>query len=246
MNVENSIEIVSVTFGAGDSRLFAFTGEYFEVIDAPTPIDVVLSDFNGSQRARMGQASASFYSKGVKFGVIQITSSSAQTIRFAYGSGETGTRRSTGSVTVSGAVALDAATLLALEQINVRPEVQTGNFGILGGYIANTPETVFTPGANANGAILLSADVGMFDSTNTGIFGIFTFLSKASPPTTVVDGSVLLSSKIDNGFSTGLYQSGATLHAPQYIAPGQGLYFIGSIGINASGGNIRACRFKLL
>jgi len=106
MNQENSIEIVSVTFGAGDSRLFALTGEYFEIIDAPTPIDVVLSDFNGAQRARMSQASASFYSKGVKFGVIQITSAAAQTIRFAYGSGETGTRRATGSMTISGDVTL--------------------------------------------------------------------------------------------------------------------------------------------
>ncbi len=97
---QNTIEIISATFAAGESRLFALSGTYFEVIEAVASIDVLLSDSNGAQNARMTQAGSSFFSKGSPFGVVQITSATAQTIRFAYGSGETGTRRSTGVVSI--------------------------------------------------------------------------------------------------------------------------------------------------
>lgn len=247
MNQENSIEIVSVTFGAGDSRLFALTGEYFEIIEAPTPVDVVLSDFNGSQRARMSQASASFYSKGVKFGVIQITSAGAQTIRFAYGSGETGTRRSSGSVTISGnvnignAIALDAATLLALEQINVRPEQSTGNYKSQLAVAANTAETIFTAGANANGAIILSGGILKADSATVGDVSVF--LAKATAPTSVIDGEVFLSAApylVNTNYLTN-----GQLPGPQYVAPGMGLFFLSTSAVSASPYNLRHCRFRL-
>lgn len=244
MNQENSIEIVSVTFGAGDSRLFALTGEYFEIIEAPTPVDVVLSDFNGSQRARMSQASASFYSKGVKFGVIQITSAGAQTIRFAYGTGETGTRRSSGSVTVSGpvtignAIALDAATLAALEQINVRPEVQNGFFNNSSSVVGNTPLTVFSPGDNVNGCLLLQATGQYIEAAN--IFG--GFITKGSAPANFFDGAVVAPFKVA---AAGANFSGSiSMDTPQYIEPGMGLYYIANLTTTEMQTH-RACRYKL-
>lgn len=101
-NRASFIDIVTATFAAGESRLFALTGQYFEIIDASFPVDVTLSDFYGAQRGLMKSAEASFNLKNTEFGVIQITSASAQTIRFAYGTGEAGTRRAAGAVSIVG------------------------------------------------------------------------------------------------------------------------------------------------
>ncbi len=101
MSRQNFIEIVSVTFAAGESRLFHLSGSYFELIDAPATVDVVLTDVNGAQRGRMIAAEASFNLKNTEFDTIQLTSATAQTVRFAYGSGEAGTRRAAGSVNIA-------------------------------------------------------------------------------------------------------------------------------------------------
>lgn len=101
MTQQNFIEIVPVVFAAGESRLFHVSGSYFELIDATNPVDVVLSDVNGSQRGRMLAAEASFNLKNTEFNTIQITSATAQNVRFAFGSGEAGTRRAAGSVNVA-------------------------------------------------------------------------------------------------------------------------------------------------
>lgn len=230
---QNSIELVSVTFNAGESRLFALSGEYFEVIDAPNPIDVLLSDFNGAQRARMNQAAASFYSKGVAYGVIQITSASAQTIRFAYGTGETGTRRSTGSVTVSGAIALDAPTIAALNQI----EQPSGFFASKSLLAANTAQQVFASGSNINGAIIWSAEAYTRGGNEQAL------IAKSGPaPLTVVDGNVLLT-PLRSDYTTA-NNSSMALQRPIRIAAGQGLFFITTNAESADA--MRSCRFSLI
>lgn len=235
MSENNSIELITVAFAAGESRLFAMSGEYFEIIDAPSPVDVVLSDFSGAQRARMAQAAASFYSKGVQFGVIQITSASAQTVRFAYGSGETGTRRSTGSVTISGAVALDAATLAALEQINVRPEAPTASFNNQTAMAANTAQQVFSAASNVNGAILLGACLMSYAASTSQP----SLVAKATTPTSVTDGDVLLL----GGHDTNANRAFVQLSIPQFIPAGLGLFYITNVGETES---FRTCRYKLL
>ncbi len=101
MSRENFIEIVSVTFAAGESRLFHLSGSYFELIDASSTVDVILTDVNGAQRGRMLAAEASFNLKNTDFDTIQLTSATAQTVRFAFGSGEAGTRRAAGSVNIA-------------------------------------------------------------------------------------------------------------------------------------------------
>lgn len=99
---QNHIEIISAVFAAGDSRLWQLSGQYFELIDCPDPVDVTLSDLNGAQRGLMRQAEASFHLRNTDFRTVQISSATAQTIRFAYGSGEGGTRRSSGTVQLAG------------------------------------------------------------------------------------------------------------------------------------------------
>lgn len=124
----------------------------------------------------------------------------------------------------------------------VRPEAPTGTYASLTGIAANTADPVFLAGANANGAILLSADIGIWDNT-TNANGAF--VSKATAPTTVVDGAVLLASKF-TGVGGATMAANGTLTYPQFIPAGQGLYFITNAAVIAANGFSRACRYKML
>ena len=97
----NFIEIIQATFTPGESKTWMLGGSYFELIDCPNTIDVVLTDRNGAQRGIMKAAEASFHLRNTEFDTIQLTSATAQTVRFGYGSGEAGTRRASGSVNIA-------------------------------------------------------------------------------------------------------------------------------------------------
>lgn len=99
-NKTTFLEIISATFAAGEVKSYVLAGGYFEIIDAPYPVSVRLVDRYGSVRGVMNNAEASFYMKQGDFDAIEITSEKAQTIRFAYGSSEAGTRRTAGVVSI--------------------------------------------------------------------------------------------------------------------------------------------------
>ena len=94
------LEIISQTFAAGETKIFQVSGQYFELLDAPYPVNVRLTDRSGAQRGLMTAAEASFFLRNSDFETIELVSPTAQTIRFMYGSAEAGTRRSAGVVSV--------------------------------------------------------------------------------------------------------------------------------------------------
>lgn len=94
------LEIISQTFAAGETKIFQVSGQYFELLDAPFPVNVRLTDRSGAQRGLMTAAEASFFLRNSDFETIELVSPTAQTIRFMYGSAEAGTRRSAGVVSV--------------------------------------------------------------------------------------------------------------------------------------------------
>ena len=236
-NRASFIEIVTATFAAGESRLFALTGQYFEIIDATFPVDVTLSDFYGAQRGLMKSAEASFNLKGTDFGVIQITSASAQTIRFAYGTGEAGTRRAAGAVSIVGTVPVDLVTA-DVEAIR-RPELP-GAFSVQNAVlVANTAVNIFTAAANTNGAIVWSASAG----DQQGAPGQISLIAKATAPGSVVDGEVIEIANVSP--STSVNYLNLKLITPTRVAPGLGLWWIGSLG-GAAASSLRVCRYTLL
>lgn len=105
----NNLEIITAGFDAGETKQFALSGSYFEIIDATDPVDVFLLDRYGAQRGVMRQAEGSFHLRQSDFEQIQIVSATAQQIRFAYGSAEAGTRRTSGVVDVSNMPAVSGA-----------------------------------------------------------------------------------------------------------------------------------------
>ena len=246
MDRQNFIELISVPFQAGESRLFAITGQYFELIDATTPVDVVLSDAFGAQRGVMRQAEASFNLKNTEFSTVQLTSAAAQTVRFAYGTGEAGTRRAAGAVSIVGTVPVsgpltDAQLRAAQVQVRDRGDAPTGNWTNNIAVAANTAVAVFLPAANVNGAIVIAAGASDYSAASTPQ----SFVAKASAPANVLDGDVLALSKNTSFNSTGsvLYKDTEMLRE-QRIPAGQGLYFISSFAGAAAG--FRYCRYVLL
>ena len=99
-NKASFLEIITAGFSAGEVKTFVLAGGYFELIDAAYPVTVRLVDRYGTLRGYMTQAEASFYMRQGDFDAIEITSQNAQSIRFAYGSAEAGTRRTSGVVSI--------------------------------------------------------------------------------------------------------------------------------------------------
>jgi hypothetical protein len=102
--------------------------------------------------------------------------------------------------------------------------------------VANTPDTVFTPGANANGAIVWAAE---FCSITTGSDPRLGYVAKNAAPATVLDGDLIL---LPTG-SVGTAFAGS-LKNPIKIAAGKGLYYITTGGDGA--GTLRQVQYSLL
>lgn len=145
-------------------------------------------------------------------------------IRILYSTGERIIPALTGNLTITG-------TIATLEDaMNYGASYQSVTL-----LAANTPEVVFTPAVNVNGAILHRAQ----HVHNTA--GVVTagFIAKAVAPVTVIDGDLLVGLDSANG-SAGL----GKLEKPIKIAAGKGLYYI----TTAAGAtyNQRSAQYTLL
>lgn len=95
------IEIIGGAFAAGETKTFQINGEYLELLEAQYPCDVMLMDRSGAQLSIMRNSEVSFFSKpSGGFQSIQVTSAQAQVIKFFVGSGDAGTRRTSGVVQI--------------------------------------------------------------------------------------------------------------------------------------------------
>lgn len=239
-----SLEIISAPMIAGEPRTFYLSGEYFELIDAPGgSVDVVLSDEYGSQRGLMRQAEASFYLKATPFKVVQLTSPTTQVIRFGYGSGEGGTRRAAGAVSIVGTVAVSGPLTdaqLRAAPVPARTVEAAGASWINGGTFSGFQAlTIFAAGANTNGAIILH----MESQDAPAGYVLQTFVAKATAPATVTDGEVLAQSTVIAVAGSTIF-SGIKRENPVRIPAGLGLYFVSNAA--GVGGMLRNCRYILL
>lgn len=94
------IEIITAAFTAGEVKTFMIQGEYLEILQAAYPVDVFMMDRTGAQLSTMRNAEASYFSRPGKYEVVQVSSALAQTVKIFIGSGDAGTRRTSGEVAV--------------------------------------------------------------------------------------------------------------------------------------------------
>lgn len=146
-----------------------------------------------------------------------------------------------GSITLGSAVALDAPTLAALETVNViyKPEGRTGTYNSSAASTAGTPITIFTPGSNTAGVILLDAHISILESNA----GVMAFITKSTAPTSVNDGDIVLASTLDVYGGPCVYSG--RLEKERFIKAGEGLYFITTMAVTGSA-NIKAASWKTL
>lgn len=240
--LQNFIELLTIPFGAGESRLLHVSGQYFELIDATNPVDVLLIDKTGAQRGIMRGAEASFHLKNTDFSTIQISSATAQTIRIGYGSGEAGTRRAAGAVSIVGTVPVSGpltdAQLRASPVVVRDVELPTNAWNNTAVVAANTAIQIFAPGANVNGAILWSA--ASYDANAAATMQVL--IAKASAPASITDGEVIAQCQINSNGTTNYLN--IQIDRPRRIAPGLGLYFLSSAA--GSVGYLKHARYSLL
>lgn len=236
------MKTVKVTLAANEMRPINVNGEFFFLRFAQYPVaEIKLTDRNGGTVSILEDAVTTDWDRSGPFERVEITNGATpQTIYFRYGNGDTGSNVFSGNVTGS-IVSLDAPTIAALIARQY-PPVSTGSVMSTAALSANTPITIFTPAANVNGAILLSADISEFDATQSAAG----FVAKASAPTSVTDGEPIFMSRMIGAYATTNHYFGGSLSKEQYIAPGLGLYFIRTVALAASNGVFRACRVKLL
>jgi hypothetical protein len=100
------IETLSMVLAANESREVDVSGEYFELRAAVYEVAFVeLLDRSGGVRAKVSQPLESDYVRPGLFEKVRITNgATAQTVKFVYGTGDAGSRRNSGNVTVQGTV----------------------------------------------------------------------------------------------------------------------------------------------
>jgi hypothetical protein len=103
---------------------------------------------------------------------------------------------------------------------------------------ANTPDTVFSPASNVNGAMLWTASFLIQQSAAMGA----SYVAKTSAPTSIIDGDVVL--QTTGFFNAAVNFETANLTNPILIPAGKGLYFISSAATNTQ--ILRSALYTLL
>lgn len=100
------IAIFNLTLGADEAREVAITGEYFELRNAVYPVALIeLLDRSGGVVSRLENPEQSDFVRPGRFETVRITNGpTPQTVKHFYGSGDAGSRRTSGSVQVVGTV----------------------------------------------------------------------------------------------------------------------------------------------
>lgn len=104
---------------------------------------------------------------------------------------------------------------------------------------ALTPEQIFSPASNVNGAIVWD-----FSAVSRSTLSITnTLLAKSSSPTSATDGDVI---STDTTYVSSTTVECATMKIPRpvFVPAGKGLYFFPNSAINSFG--IRSCLYTLL
>lgn len=238
------MKIFKLILAANEVRGVDISGQYFELRKALYTVDVELLTKDGGIVSLLPSATESDYTREGVFQTVIITNGATpQTIEFWYGFGDAGSRRFSGNV--SGTVDLGAATLAALESVDlnaatqlamIRPLLPGASFSSNVALAAGAAQAVFLPAANAGGAIIHAAqcmDLGV---------GMLVLIAKAgAAPTSITDGEIIAMPQVINA---GSYCQNLELKNPARIAPGMGLYFISTMA--SSGSVLRTTRHTFL
>lgn len=143
---------------------------------------------------------------------------------------------------VNAQVSINGTLNAVLTQASLTPHIEyAASYKSITNMAANTPDTIFTPAANANGAIVWRGEFSHRPLVNEPVA---VFVSKNAAPANVIDGDVICC--VDNvGLLSAMYMGCGKIETPIKIAAGKGLYYICT---NGDGGTaaLRSCLYTLL
>lgn len=174
------ISIFNLTLAANEAREVAITGEYFELRNALYPVALIeLLDRSGGVISRLENPEQSDFVRPGRYETVRVTNGpTPQTIKHFYGTGDAGSRRTSGLVRIDGA---SDVSIIDGEKNRV----------IAGGMFCGTPFCVAPAGQYANtqlwnpvgsgkNIIVPSLDFGAGATASMTLFMTATQLASAS------------------------------------------------------------------
>lgn len=227
----DAIQVYPFNLAANASQIILAKGQNFRIQTTTGPVNVTIDNIGTIPGLQPSQGI-----NGANFSrlVIQDASGAANSGTILISPFQFVDFRTYGSQTITGgSIDLTAATQAAMKN----PLAPTGTYQSAGILTANTPDTVFLPASNINGAVVLSAEGTSFNASSKGNYSL---ISKASAPTTPTDGNIVCAGVGNPGENS----SSIKLSIPQFIPAGLGLYFI--TNTTETAGLMRGCRYRLL
>lgn len=239
-----------LTLAANEVRETAISGQYLELRAATYMVSLIeLNDRSGGVVSKMQDAEATDYVRTQQnFETVRITNGpTAQTVKLYFGDGDSGSNRFTG--VVSGEVSLSAATLAALESVDLnaatllalsRPLAAGAFYYDANSPGPNVPVILIAPAANVNGMIIHGIDY-VEANTNTPTSS---FIAKATAPVSTGDSEILMLNGVTSAAGATFFSTGR-LQREIRVAAGKGLYWISAVAV-AGGSSCKAVRYTLL
>lgn len=217
------MQTYSQTVAGAQTIQLNVTGRYFTIL--LTALGLNVRFFKNSKKKDLGDIKALlsglevWFEAGDEFDRVEIDTLGADTVTIGIGNGQARYNRSQGNVAIQNIphVIVDTLPKVILDGLTYGLSYKSNTV-----ILANAPDTIFTPAANINGAIIHSAQ---FWSNSTAAHTTPSIIAKASAPASVIDGDVILSCD-NSAIMASNFSNGGRLIQPVKIAAGKGLYFI--------------------
>lgn len=176
------IQIFTLALAANEVREVSVTGEYFELRNALFPIALIeLLDRNGAILSRLENPEQSDFVKPGNFQTVRITNgATAQTVKHFYGTGDAGSRRTSGLVRIDGSS--DVSVIDGEKSRSLLGGAYEGAPGILAAAAVFPRAQLWNPAGS--GKNLIVTDVAI----TTGVASGFTLYAKNTALATLVAG----------------------------------------------------------
>lgn len=226
-----TFQVYDFNLTAGGSQTILAGGAYLRILTATGAVDVIVEGKGTMPNLLAGQGLKDLPFQRV---VLRDKSGAPNSGTILVASSEFVDNR------LFGTFDLTPATLAALESVDLnaatinslnRPLAHTGSSQVLATLAASTAETVFSPGSNLNGAILLAAQVTDLIGATTGAPSL---LAKSSAPANINDGACYLTANIVDTTSGGSIVVEGSVFEKQFVPAGLGLYWISNTALTAN------------
>lgn len=216
----------NVVFAAGQTIKFFDNATFVRILSASATLTMRLYR-NGTVISESAGVSVGFAEQHEQFfDAFEIYSATAQTIQFAarLNSIISYDQPPTGNVNVANIPHIIIDSLPSIVQTS-GGQVYGASYRSITANTANVAEQIFSAASNINGAIIHAASFAEYNATTVPTPA---FLAKATAPSSVVDGDIILGQEGFN-FFTSANTTGGSLKNPLKIAAGKGLFYITNI-----------------